>query len=241
MDNPIRQLAQLHGIADSYLDYRGQPRQVSIESQAAILAALGADASSADAAAAAMFAFHTRRWTGFLPPVIVSPLNEPIAVPVAVPVELKARSVEWTVTLEGGSQQTGTASLAKLDALETGEVDGRHYRRLALPLPELPQGYHAVAVALDTALNGALRLVVTPDRCFEASAIAAGKKLWGIAVQLYSLRSANNWGVGDFRDLRELIALAAPHGCGIIGLNPLHALMPANPAHISPYSPSNRQ
>ena len=50
-----------------------------------------------------------------------------------------------------------------------------------------------------------------------------------------------NWGMGDFRDLRELIRLAAPLGCSIIGLNPLHALMPANPAHISPYSPSNRQ
>ena len=47
--------------------------------------------------------------------------------------------------------------------------------------------------------------------------------------------------MGDFRDLRELIALAAPLGCGIVGLNPLHALMPANPAHISPYSPSSRQ
>jgi 4-alpha-glucanotransferase len=47
--------------------------------------------------------------------------------------------------------------------------------------------------------------------------------------------------MGDFRDLRELIRHAAPLGCGIVGLNPLHALMPANPAHISPYSPSNRQ
>ena len=47
--------------------------------------------------------------------------------------------------------------------------------------------------------------------------------------------------MGDFRDLRELIGHAAPHGCGIVGLNPLHALMPANASHISPYSPSNRQ
>ena len=65
--------------------------------------------------------------------------------------------------------------------------------------------------------------------------------MWGIAAQLYALRSPRNWGMGDFRDLRELIRHAAPLGCGIVGLNPLHALMPANPAHISPYSPSNRQ
>ncbi len=105
----------------------------------------------------------------------------------------------------------------------------------------MPLGYHTASFALDTGLQGTLRVVVTPEQCFEAPAIVAGKRLWGIAVQLYSLRADDNWGVGDFRDLRHLIRLAAPMGCGIIGLNPLHALMPANPAHISPYSPSNRQ
>src|SRR5690606_20543436 len=31
-----------------------------------------------------------------------------------------------------------------------------------------------------------------------------------------------------------------PTGCHLIGLNPLHALAPADPSQISPYSPSNR-
>ena len=44
MDNPIRQLAQLHGIADSYLGlFAAGRKQVSIESQTAILAALGVE------------------------------------------------------------------------------------------------------------------------------------------------------------------------------------------------------
>jgi 4-alpha-glucanotransferase len=64
--------------------------------------------------------------------------------------------------------------------------------------------------------------------------------LWGIAVQLYALRSAGNWGMGDFRDLREVVELTAQRGGALVGLNPLHALFPADPAHISPYSPSNR-
>jgi 4-alpha-glucanotransferase len=65
-------------------------------------------------------------------------------------------------------------------------------------------------------------------------------KCWGISVQLYTLRSARNWGIGDFGDLRELIQLAAPLGCDVIGLNPLHALFSADPVHCSPYSPSSR-
>ncbi|HET7371629.1 MAG TPA: 4-alpha-glucanotransferase [Gammaproteobacteria bacterium] len=63
---------------------------------------------------------------------------------------------------------------------------------------------------------------------------------WGIQVQLYGLRSARNWGIGDFTDLAELIAGAAELGAAAIGLNPLHALFPTRPDHISPYSPSSR-
>ncbi|MET0534452.1 MAG: 4-alpha-glucanotransferase [Steroidobacter sp.] len=241
MDSPIRQLAQLHGIADSYLDYRGQPKQVSVESQSAILAALSVEAASDEAAEKSIHEHEARRWTGFVPPVAVFTAGKPMSLPIAVPVDLQARSVDWNVTLESGEPRSGNAKLAKLDRIEDGKIDDRAYRRCALPLPDLPLGYHTVSVALDTGLQGAVRVIVTPEQCFEAPAIVAGKRLWGIAVQLYSLRSDDNWGVGDFRDLRSLIRFAAPAGCGIIGLNPLHALMPANPAHISPYSPSNRQ
>lgn len=241
MDSPIRQLAQLYGIADSYLDYRARPKEVSLESQVAILAALGVAAADDTAAGDAIYQHETRRWTGFVPPVIVVGEGQPISVPIAVPVELAAKKVDWNVTLENGEPRSGSAPLSKLKALEQGEVDQRSYRRLAVPLPSLPPGYHTATFALDTGLQGTLRVVITPKQCFEAPAIAAGKRLWGIAVQLYSLRADDNWGVGDFRDLSNLIRLSAPLGCGIIGLNPLHALMPANPAHISPYSPSNRQ
>jgi len=241
MDSPIRELAQLYGIADSYLDFRAQPKQVSLDSQAAILAALGVDASDATAAEKAIHEYHTRRWTGFVPPVVVVAEGQPVSVPIAVPVELAAKKVDWSVTLEGGEPRSGSASLAKLKMVEEAELDNLPYRRLSVQLPALPLGYHDASFALDTGLQGALRVVVTPDQCFEAHAIAEGRKLWGIAVQLYSLRADDNWGVGDFRDLRNLIRLSAPLGCGIIGLNPLHALMPANPSHISPYSPSNRQ
>lgn len=241
MDNPIRQLAQLHGIADSYLDFRGRPKQVTVESQTAILAALGIEAADAAAAEDAIHQHQTRRWTGFVPPVVVAAEDKPIAVSIAVPVDLAAKKVDWNVHLESGEPRSGSAQLAKLQKLEEAQVDNRSYRRLTVSLPALPLGYHTASFALDTGLQGTVRVVVTPDQCFEAPAIAAGKRLWGIAVQLYSLRADDNWGVGDFRDLRQLIRLCAPLGCGIIGLNPLHALMPANPAHISPYSPSNRQ
>ena len=67
-----------------------------------------------------------------------------------------------------------------------------------------------------------------------------GHRHWLVAVQLYSLRSQRNWGIGDFSDLANLIPLAAAQGASGVGLNPLHALFPEWPERASPYAPNSR-
>lgn len=68
-----------------------------------------------------------------------------------------------------------------------------------------------------------------------------GGRVWGFSLQLYELRSARNWGIGDFADLRSMVTLAASQGADFIGLNPLHAPFLADPDRCSPYEPSNRR
>jgi len=241
MKSPIDHLAELHGIGESYLDYLGRPKQVTRKSRAAILAAMGLDTSDERALETAIHTFEVVRWTRMLPPVIVLHEHSP-AVPIAIPLDLGATGLSWTITLEDGEQRTGVAVLSELETLEHGAVDGRAFIRCRLSPPlDLPLGYHRIEIGLDTGLTGQASLIVPPTRCHESHALEEGGRAWGIAVQLYSLRSASNWGMGDFGDLRALIATVAPLGCGLIGLNPLHALLPANPEHISPYSPSSRQ
>ncbi|GAK86412.1 4-alpha-glucanotransferase [Vibrio ponticus] len=55
------------------------------------------------------------------------------------------------------------------------------------------------------------------------------------------LKSSHNWGIGDFGDLKHLLAEIASRGGDFVGLNPIHSLFPANPEAASPYSPSSRR
>ncbi|KGI70441.1 4-alpha-glucanotransferase [Mycolicibacterium rufum] len=65
---------------------------------------------------------------------------------------------------------------------------------------------------------------------------------WGWMLQLYALRSARSWGIGDLGDLREFMDwTVAEHGCGAVLLNPLHAPGPTHPVQPSPYTPSSRR
>ncbi len=76
--------------------------------------------------------------------------------------------------------------------------------------------------------------------CFLPDWLRQGK-CWGIACQLYGLRSERNWGIGDFEDLARFAEVAAAAGADFVGVNPLHALFMAAPEHCSPFSPSSRQ
>lgn len=66
-------------------------------------------------------------------------------------------------------------------------------------------------------------------------------RTWGWMLQLYGLRSAGSWGVGDFADLAAFTRWAASTGAGAILVNPLHAVAPVDPLPTSPYSPSSRR
>ena len=79
-------------------------------------------------------------------------------------------------------------------------------------------------------------LIVAPPRAFDGDF----DRCWLLAVQLYGIRSARNWGIGDFSDLEGLLELASQLGADGVGLNPLHALFDDRPADCSPYSPNSR-
>lgn len=102
----------------------------------------------------------------------------------------------------------------------------------ALP-PELPPGYHTLRRLRDGVSR---RLIVSPGICHLPEDLRG----WGWAIQLYALRSAASWGIGDLADLRHFARWTRGLGAAILMLNPLHAALPLRPQEASPYYPSSR-
>ena len=135
-----------------------------------------------------------------MPPVLVVSETAPIAIPVRAPAALAGLDLD--IVTESGQKHRVWLDLADLPAVKSAPVNGEILtERLAELRSKLPLGYH------DARAGGcAMRLIVTPDRA--GSRIRA--KMRG--PRRHAVRSAlqRNWGCGDFRDLRDLIAWAAP-------------------------------
>jgi 4-alpha-glucanotransferase len=100
----------------------------------------------------------------------------------------------------------------------------------------LPLGYYRLKLTDARGAEEEAPLIAAPERAFTGDL----DRGWLLAVQLYSIRSARNWGIGDFTDLSDLVELASQLGADGVGINPLHALFDDKPADCSPYSPNSR-
>ena len=219
----LSRLAAETGILPEYVDQSGtETRVTSDRTRIALLKALGIDASSEEACEAelARRAEHARK----------APIESVAVVPegvgllsVRAPDAFRDVAYELSLTLEGGETRTSAGKL---------RADG------AIGLPALEAGYHTVKLRLANIEAEQLR-IVAPARCVHPSEVLGGKRGVGITLQLYSVRSDRNQGIGDFTDLASIAQWAGEHGASFVGVNPLHALRNV-PGEISPYSPITR-
>jgi 4-alpha-glucanotransferase len=162
----------------------------------------------------------------------------------AFPARTPYRFVDGAVVIRSGQPaRSELAEAAKLPLrwkivsdlegeIREGETDGR----TVLWPADLPVGTHRLRLTDASGTSEEVPLIVAPPRAFAGDF----DRGWLLAVQLYGIRSARNWGIGDFSDLEKLIELAGALGADGVGLNPLHALFYDRPADCSPYSPNSR-
>jgi (1->4)-alpha-D-glucan 1-alpha-D-glucosylmutase len=234
---PLEHLCERYGIAAGYEDAWGTARRTPEQTKIALLRAMGIDFAAAVNGATG--AAHDAGWTAATPPVVVA--DERVA---TIALELDAAagispSLDWRIELEDGDILEGNAVPA-VSTPPPGAGAGMA-RTLVVPVPQ-PAGYHRLTVhdPVTRAPLASAKLIVTPSRCYSPPHLAGDRPIWGLTLQLYALRSHRNWGIGDFTDLRNAVAVAGTAGADFVGINPLHALFPARPETASPYSPSNR-
>lgn len=138
------------------------------------------------------------------------------------------------LTLEDGTEYAGD-----LTAYLTGSNADDGSLQLTLP-DDIPAGYHTLAVDAGP-LHAEAALICAPAR-IELPPAVAEKQRWGWMAQMYSIRSAESWGVGDYGDLKLLLSDAATKShADFMLINPIHATAPVPPLEPSPYLPESRR
>ncbi|MFC4486045.1 4-alpha-glucanotransferase [Tepidiphilus baoligensis] len=238
----LLRLARAVGIADAYHDLWGQLHTTPDETRIALLQAMGVITTETDLTEA--LTEHERRpWLEGLDPVtVVQQSCAPYRIPYRCAETLADQTHRWTLWLERGAMHQGEFPPAVMEIDGRREIDGQGYLEVAFYWHEpLPLGEHLFRIEPPAGPPCQTRLIVTPPRCHTPELLAGERRVWGIALQLYALRSERNWGMGDFTDLARVIAIAADAGAAVVGLNPLHALHAYDPTQASPYSPSSRR
>ncbi len=214
-DEALRDLARRAGISTEWQGYDGRPHEVAADVLRQILSGLGLPADSRGDLATSRRALSRRSSVSDLPPMVTATSGRPTRLDVG-----------------GNEPQPARLELEKGGSRDLSLVPARG--RLRVPaVSEI--GYHRLLVD-----DREIVLAVAPPRCREVDDVVPDARLWGLAAQVYGLRSHGDGGIGNASGVAALAEAAARAGADALALSPLHALFTANPAHFSPYAPSSR-
>jgi len=232
----LLELAHVHGVATEYHDWRGNHVPVPAATITAVLEAMDVDVSNLAASRVALEGHRDRNWTRMLPPCVVVEAGS--ASPVCAHMT-HGEPVELWIDLESGERHDGLRQIGRW--VEPRRIADTLVSEANFELPvDLPLGYHTLhARSADS--EASCTVIVTPPYLGVPPRMGS-RRTWGLATQLYSLRSSRSWGVGDLVDMTDLAVWAGSTlDAGYVLVNPLHAAEPVAPLEPSPYLPTSRR
>jgi 4-alpha-glucanotransferase len=229
-------LAGRFGISTAYDDWSGRRVEIPETTVIAVLAALGVDAADEAQRNTARAAHDRAHWSRALPPTILGQAGSQTTFWVHV---THGHPADVWLQLEDGTVRTGIRQVDNFTP--PFDLDGRRIGEASFVLPDdLPLGYHRAYLRSGDEQSSAA-VIVTPAWLGVPERLGA-RRAWGLATQLYSVRSRQSWGVGDLTDLVDLAVWSASvHRAGYLLVNPLHAAEPTSPIEPSPYLPTSRR
>ncbi|MEJ1157480.1 glycogen debranching protein GlgX [Prosthecomicrobium sp. N25] len=233
----LDRLATAGGLALDWWDIDGNNHRVPDDTKRALLAALRLPAGTSGEARDSLRALAEDRDLRLLPHATLA--REGVAPRLRLGPGLAGRAVDLVVGLEDGEQRLVRIRPGEGAEGTTTAADGRPTRVRTVDLPVLPAGRHSIHLADSPGMAG--HVTVAPATCWLPQDLAEGRRLFGVAAHLYTLRRAGDQGIGDFTTLARLAREAGRAGAAVAGLNPMHALFDQDRSRTSPYSPSDRR
>lgn len=228
----LKELADLHGIATSYWSSNSEFIEVSEDTLLKTLHALDVEVEpNQDSVNAAIIDFHNEAASQPLPPTVVMTAGTDYIVNVHVH---DGAPAIVTVHLEDG---TTFPAEQRENWTPPRAVNGVMWGEASFAIPgSTPLGWHEITLVSND-MKATATLVVTPARLSTHTG-----KVAGVMSQMYSVRSKQSWGMGDFNDLGATAEVVAKHaGADFLLINPLHAAEPFPPIEDSPYLPTTRR
>ena len=210
-DESLIRLAEAAGLSIDWVDADNHERRVEPAVLRDVLTCLGLAAETdADIEASLEILAHKNNHGG-VPPLLTCDQHAALDLSAYFP----ATSRFELQAEDGGVQQGTLDNHARLPAIDT-------------------PGYYRLTID-----KYQLTVAISPLSCPTVAEIA-GADAWGLTVQLYGLRRADDGGLGDTQALEALVSNAAAHGADALGISPVHAMFGAHIDQYSPYSPSSR-
>lgn len=236
-EEKLQELASSLGVATSYWSATGELVTVPTQTLEKTVHALGVQLQSptCEAVDKALQDQADAAFTRMLPPCVVSTQGSEYVVNVHVH---DGAPAELSITLEDGS----TRETYQWDNWTPArEIDGVRWGEASFALPQdLPLGWHTLTLRSEETVVEC-SLIITPQRLSTADTYV-NNPVSGVMAQLYSVRSENSWGMGDFHDLGQLAEITAGKAdADFLLINPLHAGEPIPPVEDSPYLPTTRR
>ena len=211
-DAVLTDLAEAAGLLVDWEDAAGAPQIVAPDSLRTILSAMGLACSSAAEIAESRERLQ-READGAVRGFVTATAGNRVRL-------ASASVAPPRLVLEDGSD--GEISVSQVEGGWSFEA------------PQTP-GYHRLEVG-----GREVTLAVAPPRGFTLAEAAPGRRMWGVAAQLYSLRGRRSEPFGEFGALADLARVLGRQGADALAISPAHALFAADPGRFGPYAPSTR-
>ena len=230
-------LAGQYGVQTVYQDVFGKRRQASPDIILKMLKGLGAHLETEADVPKALRESQLRSWQRVVQPVVVAWEGRLAQIELRLPSTKSSGSLHCRLHLEQGETRDWKVLSTELPIVQRAKIGKLNFVAKSLKLPDkLPFGYHRLWLRIGKQEFETL-IISAPQRAYPNE---RRKKLWGIFIPLYALRSENSWGSGVFSDLGRLSEWVNSLGGDAIATLPFYAAFLDKPFEYSPYLPASK-